>query len=183
MAIPPKARTHRDSWPLPLFPPGYFALMLGQITPLILVGLTSLSLRREKTQWVCRGRFCSTDLVKAAALLSISIVAIAVVLVWQHRLWRVILGASIAGLAVTLIPALFNPGIYASYITLCTTSGLTTPLDWAAPALGNALRVWISPDWSVLEFAPIAVGAAWLVYYWQRHQRSWNWTERLPIYC
>ena len=24
-------------------------------------------------------------------------------------------------------------------------------------------------------------GVLWLVYYWQRHKHSWNWTERLPI--
>jgi hypothetical protein len=76
---------------------------------------------------------------------------------------------------------LFNPGIYTAYLTLYTVSGLITPLDWAAPTLGNALRVWISPDQSALQFAPIAVGVAWLMYYWQCHKHSWNWAERLPI--
>ena len=160
------------------FVPASFALVLGQITPLILFGLTSFPYCERK-----QNRF---DTGASAVLISIKLQLCylfwlsLLFWVWRHRLWRIILGASIAGLAVALIPALFNPGIYSSYITLCATSGLTTSLDWAAPTLGNALRVWISPR-PALQFAPIAVGIAWALYYWQRHKQSWSWRERLPI--
>ena len=160
MAIPPKARTRRGSWPLPLFP-HLFALMLGQITPLILVGLTSFLYFERKQNGLAAG--ASAVLISVKPQLCFLFWLLLLCWVWRHRLWRIIFGASIVGLAVALIPALFNPGIYSSYITLCTTSGLTTPLDWATPTLGNALRVWISPR-PALQFAPIAVGVAWLVY-------------------
>ena len=137
------------------FIPTYFALMLGQITPLILVGLTSFLYFERKQNGLAAG--ASAVLISVKPQLCYLFWLLLLCWVWRHRLWRIILGASIAGLAVALIPALFNPGIYSSYITLCTTSGLTTPLDWAAPTLGNALRVRISPR-PALQFAPTAVG-------------------------
>jgi hypothetical protein len=161
------------------FIPTHFALMLGQITPLILAGLTSFLYFERRQNGFAAG--ASAVLISLKPQLCYLFWLSLLFWVWRYRLWRTLLGVSIAGLAVAVIPALFNPGIYASYITLCATSGLTTPLDWAAPTLGNALRVWISPDWFALQFAPLAVGVAWLVYYWQRHKHSWNWTERLPI--
>jgi hypothetical protein len=161
------------------FVPASFALMLGQITPLILFGLTSFLYCEKKQNGFAAG--ASAVLISIKPQLCYLFWLSLLFWVWRQRRWWIFFGASIAGLAVASIPALFNPGIYSSYITLYTVSGLTTPLDWAAPTLGNALRVWISPDGSALQFAPIAVGVAWLVYYWQRHKHSWNWTERLPI--
>jgi hypothetical protein len=161
------------------FIPVLFVLMLGQITPLMAAGLTSFLYFEKKPNGFATG--ASTVLISVKPQLCYLFWLALLCWVWRCRLWRIVAGALSAGLAVALIPALFNPGIFSSYITLCTTGGLTTPLDWAAPTLGNALRIWISPDRSVLQFAPIAVGVAWLVYYWRRHKHSWNWTERLPI--
>ncbi len=168
------------SWLLVLtFVPASFALVLGQITPLILFGLTSFLYFESKQNGFATG--AAAVLISVKPQLCYLFWLSLLFWVWRQRRWRIFLGGSITGLAVALIPVLFNPGIYSSYITLYTVSGLTTPLDWAAPTLGNALRVWISPDWSALQFAPIAVGVVWLVYYWQRHKHSWKWTERLPI--
>ncbi len=161
------------------FIPTCFALILGQITPLILAGLASFLYFERKHNGLAAGA-CAVLVSIKPQLCYLFWLALAF-WVWRHRLWRIIVGASIAGLAIALVPALFDPGIYSSYVTLCMTSGLATPLDWAAPTLGNALRVWIAPHSSALQFVPIAVGIVWLGYYWQRHKDSWNWTERLPI--
>jgi hypothetical protein len=161
------------------FLPASFALMLGQITPLMLFGLTSFLYWERKQNGLATG--ASAVLISIKPQLCYLFWLSFVFWVWRQRRWRVFLGGSIAGLAVASIPAILNPGIYSSYITLYTVSGVTTPRDWAAPTLGNALRVWIVPDWSTLQFLPLAVGVAWLMYYWQRHKHSWNWSEQLPI--
>jgi hypothetical protein len=167
-------------WLLALtFVPASLALVLGQITPLILFGLTAFLYYEKKQSGFAAGA-CAV-LISIKPQLCYLFWPALVLWIWRERRGRLLSAGLIVGLTVAAIPALFNREIYSAYLALYKVGGLATPLDWAAPTLGNALRVWISPDRSALQFAPVAAGVAWLVYDWQRHRDSWNWTERLPI--
>jgi hypothetical protein len=161
------------------FVPASFALVLGQISPLILFGLTAFLGCEKKGNGFAAGA-CAV-LISIKPQLCYLFWLSLLLWLWRERRWNFLFGGAVGGLTVAALPAVLNPGIYSSYLALYKIGGLATPLDWAAPTLGNALRVWISPDRSVLQFAPIAVGVAWLVHYWQRHRDSWNWPERLPL--
>jgi hypothetical protein len=161
------------------FLPAIFALMLGQITPLILFGLTAFLYWQRKQKGLAAGG-CAV-LIWIKPQLCYLFWPTLLLWVWREQQWRVFLGILLAGATAAAIPVAFNPEIYSAYFRLYTDQGVTTPFDWAAPTLGNALRAWLAPHRSALQFAPLAVGLAWLACYWRRHRVAWNWTERLPM--
>ena len=161
------------------FIPASFALMLGQITPLILFGSTAFLYWERKQKRLAAGA-CAV-LISIKPQLCYLFWPTLLLWIWHEQQWRILFGMLVAAATVAVIPVAFNPEIYSAYFNLYTAQGVTTPFDWAAPTLGNALRAWLSPNRSALQFAPIAVGLAWFAWYWRRHKVAWNWTEHLPM--
>lgn len=156
--------------------PSAFALQSGQIGPLLLLGAV-LFLECER-----RGFYFAAG--AATALLAIK--PHLAYLVWAAILldamargrWRIVLGATVAGLACALAPLLLNPHVWQQY---ADAMGNRPPSKWLSPTLGSVLRLALGEERFRLQFVPVAAGIAWFALYWRAKGKTWEWREQLPL--
>lgn len=170
----------RSAWLLAFgFMPGMYSLILGQITPVVLFGLTIFLLVIEGKNRL--------HVSLALSLLAIKphvayLFWLAVALwLWFNREWRILLGtASIIAIA-SLFPLLFDDQIYSHYIDVHRSGDYLKPLDLPAPSLRNVLIIFFGAEGSVFEYLPTLAGCAWLIFYWRHYRHKWIWKEQLPL--
>jgi len=170
----------RIEWGVALsFVPTVFVLIIGQISPMVLAGLTGFVVLASKGKWLTAG----------AALAVVSIKPHLLYLFWlalflwlcREGHWRVVLSAFVALLLVALIPLYFDREIYGQYFELYTLAGILQPLDWPTPTLRNIFPLLLGHNDRWLQSLPTVIGIAWLIYYWQQHKMGWQWSEELPL--
>lgn len=161
------------------FAPVYFALLLGQIGPLILLGLIAFLYFAQKEAWLSAGASLSLASVKPH-LLYLLWIAILFWLFHKYR-WRVAIGALIGGACIAIFPLLWNPVIYFQYAEVLRSGEAVRPLNWATPAPGTALGVLLDSPSSWLRWLPSVGGALWFTWYWSRHSGTWNWISQTPL--
>ena len=167
-------------WVLALtFVPTLFVLVIGQITPLILAGLTLLlDSERKQNRWTLGAALVLLSMKPQLLYLFWIVFAL---WIWEERQWRVISVAALIGVVAVLIPLLFNPNIYAQYLSLYEAPDIWKPSDWPVPTLRNVIKVFLHVDQTWIQWAPTIVAGAWVVYYWHGHKHHWTWLERLPL--
>jgi len=172
--------TCRVEWGVALsFVPTVFVLVIGQISPLVLAGITGFLVLESKGRSVAAG----------AALAIISIKPHLLYLFWFALLlwvcregrWRVLLGFAIGFLLVALVPLYFDPHVYGHYLELYSREEILQPFDFATPTLRNMFPLLIGRSDGWLQSLPSVFGLAWLVCYWERHKGQWRWSEELPL--
>lgn len=170
----------RLPWLLALtYVPAVFVLIIGQISAVILAGLTAFLYFERKQKWFAMGASAAVLSVKPHLLYLFWIVF--VLWIWKNRQWRVISGTALIGLSAALIPLLLDRQIYFQYFALYTIPDIPRPLDWLTPTFRSAVRVFIGPGHAWLEFAPSVVAVAWVLYYWHQYKHGWQWREQLPL--
>jgi hypothetical protein len=158
------------------FLPSAFALLAGQIAPLLLLGVTGFL-------W-CQRRGHDLRAGAAAALLGIkphlAYLFWPALLLWclHTRRWRVLLGGAGAGLAALGVALWFDPDVLAQYAQALSTR---PPAQYRSPTLGTLLRLAVGAGSFRLQFLALLPGLAWFVPYWLRHRRDWSWLQRLPL--
>ena len=161
-----------------IFAPTISVLEKGQISSLILLGLTGFLYFTviNRNDWIA-GAFLSLASIKpqVAYLFWIAL------LFWiiQERRWLLIISTSITLLLLTLITWIFNPHIFQQYLGMLQTYQLS---NWANPTIGSYLRFfWFGIDKFWLQFLPSIFGGIWIIYYWIKNHSSWSWVKELPI--
>jgi glycosyl transferase family 87 len=161
------------------FVPTVFVLIIGQITPLVLAGMTAFLYSERKQNWVAM----------SAALVVLSIKLHLLYLFWiifpfwllHKRSWRLLVIVALTSAGAILLPALFNPRIYVDYFASYGALEVLKPMDWPAPTLRNVIRILLELDHPWLQFGPTALAGVWAVYYWYHHKLEWCWHEQLPL--
>ena len=161
------------------FAPIYFALLLGQIGPLVLAGLIGFLFAARKQAWFLAGAWLSLASIKPHLLSLLWISA----LLWvvRERQWR--LGAgflSIFGLMV-ILPTLWDRQIYGTYMSVMSDRTVVLATDWANPTIGTAVNVFFGGKFGWLRWLPTIVSVFWLLCYWQKNSNRWDWTVELPL--
>jgi hypothetical protein len=173
-------RTSRLSWAIALsFAPTYFVLLLGQIGPLILLGVIGFLYFNRRGSGGLAG----------ASMTLVSIKPHLVYLMWlgfflwvlSQRQWKALLGFVTAGAIVASAPLLLNASVYPQYFRLFASDAIVRPLDWATPSLGTALGEIFSIRGSWVRWLPSFGGAGWFLWYWSRRAATWNWLFELPL--
>jgi hypothetical protein len=170
----------RLPWLLALtFFPTILVLLFGQISPIVLLGLTCFVLLLRRRQCVAAGAVLAIAAVKPHF---IYLFWIALLLwIWQRAQWRVLGGAALAGLAAAALPLFFDPAVYSHFFELYRTAPYRLPLDMPAPTLRNVLTMFLSVDSVLVEHLPTAAGVLWIFAYWRRHEEQWSWEDKLPL--
>jgi hypothetical protein len=161
------------------FAPVYFVLLIGQIGPLILLGVIGFLAAAKKESWAWAG----------ASLVLISVKPHLLYLVWlafffwvvTEKCWRAVLGLIIAGAIAALLPLAIDGEIYSQYVQLFSASGIVRPTEWATPSLGTALGELFSIRAAWLRWLPTLFGTLWLLWYYRRHSTAWDWSSHLPL--
>ncbi|MGN6734631.1 MAG: glycosyltransferase family 87 protein [Candidatus Binatia bacterium] len=162
-----------------VFPPVYFALLLGQIGPLILLGIIGFLFFAQKKAWLFAG--ASLSLVSIKPHVSYLLWIALIFWVLKEKLWRLALGAAVAGLLLVLMPLGWNSAIYTEYVELLSSHAVVQPIEWATPTLGTALGVLLGNPSGAIRWLPSVLGALWLVWYWSHHRAGWNWFVETPL--
>jgi hypothetical protein len=161
-----------------MFAPTISVLEVGQIAPLLLLGLTGFLYFTvvERNDWLA-GVFLSLASIKP----QVAYLFWVALLFWiiQERRWFVVLSTSISVMLLSFIAWLFNPHIFQQYFGMLQTYQIS---DWANPTIGAYLRFfWFGIDKFWLQFLPSIIGCIWFIYYWYKHHSSWDWVDELPL--
>jgi hypothetical protein len=161
------------------FAPTYFVVLLGQIGPLMLLGLLGFLIFVRKGSWKLAGASMSLVSIKPHLLYLLWVGLILWVV--NDRQWKLFAGLILAGATAVSIPLVFNAGIYSRYVELIGTADVLHPLDWATPSLGTALGEILAVRGMWIRWVPSVAGAMWFLWYWSRHAEAWDWISELPL--
>jgi len=174
-------RKSRIAWLSALaFAPSYFVLLMGQIGPLILLGLVGFVYFAKRTAWGLAGVSLVLALVKPhlSYLLWLALLLDALK---EHR-WRALGGVVGAGIIIATIPLLLNSKIYAQYLQLFESDRVIRTGEWATPSLGVVLGEFLAVQGNWIRWLPTAIGTLWFLwYYGSRRAESWDWIAQLPL--
>jgi hypothetical protein len=159
-----------------IFFPFLFVLRAGQITPMVLLGVSGFLIFEQGNRYRRAAAIATLATIKPH-LLYLFWVAF---LLWalDRRLWRVLSAGAFTIVAATLIPVAFNGKVLQQYMEAAT---IHSPLDWATPTLGGVLRMLLGTERAWLQFVPSVVGCAWGVFHYRQHRGSWTWREQMPL--
>ncbi len=146
----------------------------GQVTPLMLAGLTAFLYSLRHQRYLLAGA-CLLPLGLKPHLLWLALLAIVLWAV-QNRKWQLIIGALATYVTATLAAIAYNHNTL-GYIHGSTANAAMVTVC----GVGGALRSVFGFQHQWLQFVPMAVGLPWFVRYWMKHRRDWSWEQHLPM--
>lgn len=158
-----------------IFVPALFALNEGQLMPLVLLGLVGFLEFAAHERWGWAGAALALASFKPQPLYLLGLALLFGML--RSRRWAVVWGGLSGLAALSALPLLFRPSIGWEYLQFLLHE---PPSRWAPPTLGTLLRLWWGYEHFWLQFAPVVVGVAWLVWVWWAERQSWDWNRQLP---
>ena len=159
------------------FIPGLFQYKLGQIVPLMLLGLVGFLYFIKKGKWWLAGMMTVFIAVKPHTLYLFWFA----LLFWamKHRLWPVLTGSLLTLLCVAFFPLFYNPNVYSHYFNNVVTKSLD--IYWLTPTLGTFLRLCLGSQYGWLQYIPTLAGLIWFIVYWRKYRNMWIWEDQLPL--
>lgn len=155
------------------FLPAGTAELMGQITPLMLAGLTafllSLRWRREGIAGVC--------LIAVGMKPHLLVPVFLAIILWtiQSRRWKLAVAAVSTYALASLGAILFNHNVL-GYFRDTPQAALDTSCG-----VGGVLRSLFGMQLVWLQFLPTMIGAVWFAFDWKKHRKAWSWEERIPL--
>ncbi len=151
-----------------LFGPTIALLMLGQLTVLVLLGITIFLIAIErKLDWLAGASLVLILIKPHVMLLFLIIVAL---WVYRSRRLAIIWFGSFALLVLSGVALLINPHIFAQFLA---RTRLVVGEDYPYPNLGGLIFMLSSHH--SLALLPQVVGMIWTLIYWHRHRFTWDW--------
>ena len=150
------------------FFPTIIVLRMGQIGPVLLLGIAGfLHFERKQRYWLA-GAFAALLAIKPHLLYLVCIS----ILVWSigRRRWGILGGGALILLSATLTAVMFNPNVITQYLS---ATDAKSPLVWMTPTLGSLLRWLLGFERKWLAFIPMAAAYFWLGLYGFRHRADW----------
>ena len=158
------------------FYPTIIVLRIGQIGPVLLLGVVGfLHFEQNKRYWLA-GAFAALLAIKPHLLYLVCIS----ILAWSigRRRWVILGGGAIVLLSATLTAMMFNPHVITQYLSAIMED---SPLLWMTPTFGSLLRLLLGLERKWLAFIPMVAGIFWLGLYGFRHRADWLWADRIPL--
>jgi hypothetical protein len=157
------------------FVPTFFALRMGQITPLVLAGVVGfLWAERSGREWTA-GAWLALVMIKPHLIY----LFVAAVLFWAvvNGRWRIGAGFAAALSALAAVSLLFNPDVLQQYREALTHQ----PPQMLSPTIGALLRLAFGIDKLWLQYVPVTIGLLWFGLYWRRARANWMWRQQAPV--
>jgi hypothetical protein len=157
------------------FVPSLSAMIVGQISPLLLLGAAAfLPLVRVRRD-VLAGA-ATTLLAIKPHMTYLFWVALVIWAIGAKR-WRLLFSGAITGLLLTGLAMVFRPSVLVDY----WHTFQQTPAQYASPTLGYLLRLGLDSSWFGWQFVPMVPGLIWLAGYAVRHRLDWDWSQQMPM--
>jgi hypothetical protein len=159
-----------------LFVPSLFALLVGQISLVILLGLALFLRFVNRDRMVAAGAASTLLLIKPHVVF---LVGAAIVTWWIRVRDRDFLRGTAVAALFCLIPLVLDPAIYTRYLEM----GRVEPMwHFSTSTLGTVLRIATGdPSRFGFQFLPMVLGFAYLATRLRRYRGSqWNWEREMP---
>jgi hypothetical protein len=157
------------------FVPTLQVLQMGQIGPLLLLGLVGFLYCIDESGWSAG---IATVLVAIKPhLFGVFAAALFLWTVHQRR-WSVFGGAVLIVIIIMACLVGANPNLIDQYLHCMIAH---SPRDGRTPILGALLRLLFGPNQFWLQLIPQGVGLVWVTVYWYRRRDHWDWSEQLPL--
>jgi hypothetical protein len=159
-----------------LWMPTLIALRMGQLSPLILLGLVGFLWALSRGREVAAGVFFSLTAVKPQ-LVALVWVPFALWTIADRR-WRVLAAAALSIAGASLVTMSTNPAVFGQYQQLMASGPPT--LVFESPNIATMLRVAMGTAGSWPQFVPLGLGVALVGVLWYRGRADWDWAGELP---
>ena len=159
------------------FAPTILVLLEGQVTPLVLLGVTGFLWFERRQRWLLAGAFAALVALKPQ-LLALFWLALLVWVLDRGR-WDTLLGAVLVGMLALLAALAVNPGVLGDY--LYHLRHYPFPANWDTATMATILRLLSGGDKLWLTFVPPILGVIWFFFYWRKHRADWTWDEQMPV--
>jgi hypothetical protein len=158
------------------FLPVATVLAIGQITPVVLLGVAGFLYCQHNRRDGPAGAFALLIAIKPhlAFLFWLALVLWAL----PERRWRMLLGLAGAGFVASALPMAFHSAVFSEYFAYWKQGDILSEL---IPTLGGVLRLLFGLQKHWLEFIPTMVAGLWFLFHWLRHRHHWNWLEQMPL--
>jgi hypothetical protein len=159
------------------FAPTIFMIQMGQVVPMILLGLTGFLYFERRQQWCLAGSFIILMAIKPHILYLFWFT----LLFWalDRRRWSVMLGGILTITGTTIIAMCYDTDIISHYFY--TIAKQPPTYYWATPTFGVLLRLLFNGNRLWLQYMPTMLGILWIFSYWRTHRRNWEWGQRIPL--
>jgi hypothetical protein len=164
------------AWLLSLaFVPTIMVLKIGQIGPLLLLGIAGFLHFEKRGQGFLAGAMLALAALKPQLLYLFGLA----VLFWavDRRRWSVLVGGLTAVAAGTAIACCCNPSVLGQYLEAAGHP----PVENITPNIGALLRMAIDQQQAWLQYLPTLAGLVWFPFYWFRHRQTWKWEEQTSL--
>jgi len=158
-----------------LFVPVATVLAIGQIGPLVLLGIVGFLDREHQRRDGWAGAYALLIALKP----HLAFLFWPALLLWvaRYRRWRALLGFAVGICVASLIPLLFDHHIVAHYLELWERMGMARELT---PTPSGTLRLLFGVEHRGLEFLPSIAATIWFLRHWLRVRGNWRWQEEMP---
>jgi len=153
-----------------VFAPILCCLVVGQIGLVLLLGMV-LFLKFEPTRPFVAGIALLLPFAKPH-LLATFWLALLIWCVPRKKSWRVAAGLAVAVLSATGIALAFDPDVLLHYAEMLQRVPINKEL---IPSLPGMLRALFFRREFWVQFVPMALGAAWCIWYSLKNRARWDW--------
>src|SRR5437764_1626290 len=155
------------------FAPIPVALAIGQVSPLVLLGIAGFLhfQQREKLGWA--GAFLFLAALKPH-LIFLVWVALALLSIYK-RSARTVSLLILTTMISSLIAISLDHSIFFQYAQMLAKEKVAQELT---PTLGGLIRLWTG--FYLAEYLPAIVALGWIIFHSWRQQDQWNWTKEMP---
>jgi hypothetical protein len=162
---------NRIHWLALSFTPALICLVMGQTSLFALLGLV-LFLRYHRPQPFAAGVSLWLCMLKPHLFLPFAAALAAWIVV--SRSYKVLAGAA-ASIAVTSLAAYFiDPAAWLDYSRMMRAPNIEQEF---VPCLSDALRYWIRPQATWLQYLPAGLCCVWALFYYWKRRAAWDWTR------
>lgn len=151
------------------FTPALICLTMGQTALFALLGLV-LFLRWHGSRPFLAGASLWLCALKPHLFLPFA-AALAIWIVFA-RAWKLAAGAVAALALSSAVASLIDPHAWLDYTRLMRSPAVENEF---IPCLSSALRQWIDPAATWLQYLPAALSCLWAIVYFWRHRATWDW--------
>jgi hypothetical protein len=153
------------------FAPALMCVIVGQTSLFALLGL-ALFLRLRARRPFVAGAALWLCTLKPHLFLAFGLVLACWIV--MEKSYRVVLGFAAAMVASVGLTWLIAPAAWTEYEQMIRGSGIEKEF---IPCVGVALRMWVNPQSTLLQYLPAILGCAWaVVWYWTKRRR-WDWAS------
>jgi hypothetical protein len=164
------------------FAPTLFLLLMGQISGLLLLGLSGFLYFTRRGQPAAAGACAALTAIKPHLLLLFGL-ALLLEATRNAATRRSVIAGAVVLLVTGLLPLLWNQHVWSQYAEATRrppSETFETMQEFEHPTVGYRLRKAIPGAPFAAQFVPAALVAVFVVIYWRR-RGLWSWERELPL--